>query len=110
LATLYNVPTNENEMNIFSFNNYAEHVKIASAIFAQYGITVPIYPLDPIPLSDMGDWLLQHQNLHNIMNELLGTNSDDLTDVNFKDPQQLAQWIWLHAQEHYQAADVLQLT
>jgi hypothetical protein len=110
MCTLFNVPSNINEMNVFSFNNQAEHTKIASAIFSQYNITVPVYPLDPIPLNDMGAWLIQHQNLHNIMNSVLGTNSNDLTDVNFKDSQQLAGWIWLHAQEHYVASNTLELT
>lgn len=109
LATLYNVPTNMQEMNIFSFSNMDEHVKIAAALFSKAGIYVPLYVLDPIPLNDMGAWLAQHQTLHNIMNGALGTNSDDLTDVNFNDSQQLNQWIWLHAQEHYQAADALNL-
>jgi hypothetical protein len=44
------------------------------------------------------------------MNSVAGSNSDDLTDVNFNDQNQLKEWIWLHAQEHYQVADFLQLT
>lgn len=109
LATLYNVPSTQNEMNIFSFNNLAEHVKIASAILSKYNIPVPVFVLDPIPLDDMGAWLAQHQSLHNIMSVVLGTTSNDLTDVNFRDKNQLTEWIWLHAQEHYAAAATLGL-
>ena len=110
LATLYNVPTDLNSMNIFSFSNMDEHNKIAAAILLKYNIPVPSFVLDPIPLYDMGVWLQQHQVLHNIMNSVAGSNSNDLTDVNFKDKNQLAEWIWLHAQEHYQVADFLELT
>lgn len=109
VATLYNVPTNSNEMNIFSFNNLAEHEKIANAIFNKYNIAVPIFVIDPIPLFNLGAWLQQHQVLHNIMNNVLGTNSNDLTTVDFNDQTQLSEWIWLHAQEHYQAAATLEL-
>src|ERR1700689_2052950 len=109
LATLYNVPSSSNELNVFSFSNQDEHSKIAASILSQYSITVPSFVLDPIPINDMGVWLQQHQVLHNIMNGVLGTNSDDLTNVNFKDQSQLSEWIWLHAQEHYQAANLLHL-
>lgn len=109
LSTLYNVPNSLNDLNVFSFTNMNEHEKIAAALLSQYSVAVPLYPLDPIPFFDMGAWLEQHQILHNIMNATLGTNSDDLTTVNFNDKNQLAEWIWLHAQEHYQAAGKLGL-
>lgn len=109
LATLYNVPGDGNEMNVFSFSNRDEHNKINALLLQKFGVTVPSFVLDPIPIFDMGAWLQQHQVLHNIMNGLLGTNSDDLTNVNFTDQSQLSEWIWLHAQEHYQAAAILNL-
>jgi hypothetical protein len=109
LATLYNVPTTEQEMNVFSFNNAAEHTKIADSLFRQFSLPIPQFVLDPIPLDDTGAWLFQHQSLHNIMNGVLNTPSNDLTSVDFKDPEQLSAWIWLHAQEHYKAADKLGL-
>lgn len=110
LASLYNVPTNSNELNIFSFANQDEHNKIAAAVLLQYNTPVPSFVLDPVPLNDMGVWLQQHQLLHNIMNNIAGSNSSDLTDVNFQDNSQFSEWIWLHAQEHYQVADFLHLT
>lgn len=110
LATLYNVPSNPDEMNIFSFSNQDEHNKIAAAILSKYNISIPSFILDPIPISDMGVWLQQHQLLHNIMNSVTGSNSDDLTDVNFRDQNQLTEWVWIHAQQHYQTSAFLQLT
>lgn len=109
LATLYNVPSSDNELNVFSFSNQNEHTKIAANILKTFGVVVPSYVLDPIPINDMGVWLQQHQNLHNIMSGVVGSNANDLTDVNFRDKDQLSQWIWLHAQEHYQVAATLKL-
>lgn len=109
LATLYNVPTTNNELNVFSFSNTDEHNKISAAILAQFNIAVPSFVLDPLPINDMGVWLRQHQTLHNIMHGVVGGNANDLTNVDFKDPDQLSSWIWLHAQEHYSVADSLHL-
>ena len=109
LASLYNVPENDNEFNDFSFNNADQHVQIARALLTKYNVVAPYFVLDPLPLQDMGTWLTQHQILHNIMNQVLGTNSNDLTAVDFQDPSQLTEWIWLHAQEHYVAAQNLEL-
>lgn len=110
LATLYNVPSSDDELNIFSFANADQHTNIARGLIGQYNVFPPFYVLDPLPLRDMGAWLEQHQILHNIMNGVLGTNSNDLTAVDFNDPDQLTEWIWLHAQEHFTAADLLGLS
>lgn len=110
LATLYNVPSDDDELNIFSFANADQHTNIARGLIAQYNVFPPVYVLDPLPLRDMGTWLEQHQILHNIMNGVLGTNSNDLTAVDFSDQDQLTEWIWLHAQEHFAAADLLGLS
>lgn len=109
LATLYNVPSTPSELNIFSFSNMDEHNKIAAAILNQFSIAVPSFVLDPLPINDMGVWLRQHQNLHNIMHGVVGSNSNDLTNVDFNDPDQLSSWIWLHAQEHHDVAASLNL-
>ena len=109
LSTLYNIPSDDETFNIFSFANSDEHTKIASIIASQYSVSVPFYVLDPMPLQNMGAWLLQHQILHNLMNSVSGGESNDLTSVDFNDEDQRAEWFWLHAQEHFQAADALRV-
>lgn len=37
------------------------------------------------------------------MNSTLGLQTTDLQDAKFEDPNELAAWIKLHAQEHYYA-------
>lgn len=110
LATLYNVPWNENDFNVFSFANRDEHTKIALAIRSKYNYAVPYFVLDPLPLSDMGAWLAQHQRLHNLMNQITKQDSNDLTTVDLTDDSQRTEWIWLHAQEHFKVARALELT
>ena len=110
LSTLYNIPQNDEQFNVFSFSNRDEHNKIAMALASAYNLQVPYYVIDPMPLADLGTWLEQHQNLHNIMNVATGQQSNDLTTVDFSNDDQRAEWIWLHAQEHYKVATYLELT
>lgn len=110
LATLYNIPNDENSLAEFSFTNADEHTKIARAVLTNYAVTLPLFVLDPVPLFDMGAWLYQHQQAHNQQNSVLGIAGNDLTDVDFTSPDQIANWIQLHVAEHIQAANILRLT
>ena len=109
LAVLYNVFNDDRGLAQFSIANNDEHVRINKAILAQYEVEMPTYILDPISLNNPSIWLYTHQNVHNLMNAVLGIAGNDLSDVDFKDKSQVASWIWLHAQEHYQAAEKLGL-
>jgi len=106
LASLYNIPKDKTALAQFSFANADEHTRINRAILREYGIQLPVYILDPIS-SDGTNWLDTHQTVHNLMNSVLAIAGNDLSDVNFKDHAQLSSWIWLHAQEHYLAAERL---
>ena len=109
LSTLYNIPQNDEQFNVFSFSNRDEHNKIAMALVNIYNISAPYYVIDPMPMQDLGTWLEQHQELHNVMNGATGQQSNDLETVDFSDDNQRAEWIWLHAQEHYKVASFLGL-
>lgn len=112
LANLYNVPslTNEHDFSMFSFNNQDQHRQIAQELYAQKGLSIPLYPLDPITFNDIATWAMMHQDAHNNQNAALDIAGVDLTDVNFQDPGELASWIYLHASEHMQAAAILGLS
>ena len=110
LANLYNVPKDENELAQFSFSNNDEHVKLAAAMLSQKNIQLPIYVLDPLLPANKDIWLSVHQDLHNAIDIALGIAGNDLSDVDFHNPEQLSAWIWLHAQEHMQAAQKLGIT
>ena len=100
LADLFNVPSDFQSTSWFSFANRDAHVLANRAALAASGITLPEYPLDPIPPVELDGWLYNHQAMHNAVNAFLGLQGNDLTDVDPKDKAQLATWVQLHANEH----------
>ena len=106
LASLFNIPEGEQDLLVFSFSNMDQHRRIVTALGGQ-GVNLPLYNLDPIPPSDPFTWLIVHQQAHVDFTTRLGIDGVDLTAVDFRDPEQMASWIRLHADEHQQAATKL---
>ena len=86
-----------------------EHLVVASpaqplgdsgAALRQKGIELTDYVLDPINLQHIEDWLERNQQMHVDMDGLVGSQSIDLTDVDFQDKKQLQAWITLHYLDH----------
>ncbi len=100
IAALFNIPTDAEAMQQFSFHNNDSHVLAIRAIKTLTGLTLPQYPLDPIPPQNLGGWLYDHQAMHNSVNQTLGLPGNDLSDVDPSKLDQLTFWIQLHAQEH----------
>lgn len=110
IATLFNIFKDAEGLNQFSFANADLHVRINEAIIDRGGPSLPFYVLDPIATGPAAaNWLRTHQDIHNQMNAVLGLAGNDLSEVDFNDPDQVASWIWLHAQEHVAASDKLRL-
>jgi hypothetical protein len=111
IASLYNIFTDERGMNEFAFANADLHYRQNIALYKQKTLasnTLPYYVLDPLALNaGFVNWLQLHQDIHTKVNSLLGIAGNDLTDVDFRKPEQLASWVFLHAQEHLQAANKL---
>ena len=108
LASLWNVPRSREFFAWFAFSNQAHHAAIADETLRQLTVTLTQFPLDPMPLDlSSGDWLYNHQTMHDQQNAVLGITGNDLTQVNFRDISQLTNWIQLHAEEHRQAATIL---
>jgi len=110
LATLFNVFTDAQGLHQFAFANADQH-RLQTARLREYGVDLTDYILDPIPQGeDLETWLQVHQQAHLQVNTVLGIAGNDLSDVDFKNPDQVASWVWLHAQEHRQAAEKLGIT
>lgn len=103
LANIANVPHTDTELSIFSFANADSHLRIINAIRSKSGAMLLYSPVDPIPKADISTWGYMHQQMHNDMNSALGLAGNDLTDVDFSQPGQVAAWIELHFREHYAA-------
>jgi len=109
LAALANIPRSDAEWAIWSYAHRDQHLLIRQAIQVQYNVALIEYPLDPIPLQSLNQWLDWNQISHNDFNGVLGTPSNDLQEADFNDPAQLQAWIYLHLREHEVAASALQI-
>lgn len=107
IADLANVPDTQEGLLTWSFAHMAHHRDIIHAIFIKDKIKLIEFPLDPMPLDNLGVWGYNHQAMHSQMDQVLNISPFDLTDVNWQDPTQRAEWIWLNFQEHLQATNIL---
>ena len=109
LANLFNVPQTDSERATWSFDHMAHHRDINAAIYRLIAVALPEYILDPIDPTDPGQWEDQHQLMHDNQNAILGIQGQDLTGVDWKNPELLTAWIFLNSSEHYQAAQILEI-
>jgi hypothetical protein len=112
IASLYNVPTTEEELWTWSFLHAAHHTDIIRTIYQLNSADqLTSYQIDPMPIDTtpiaFQSWLDNHQIMHNQMDAVLGINGFDLDSVNWDNLDERAGWVWLQAQEHYQAATIL---
>lgn len=107
LALLLNTPQSDEDWSRFSFHHRASHDLIRQAIAAQHNVTLPPYPLDPIPFFAFKQWLENNQAAHVDMNGVLKAQGADIEDLDPTDARQLQAWIFLHAVEHQTAERIL---
>jgi hypothetical protein len=107
LAALLNIPSNEQEWSVWGRNNYDVNAQIRLAILAQKNISLPEYPLDPIPFFDLQTWLMNNQQAHIDFTSSLGQQSSDLISVDLNDENQKQAWIFLNYMELQSACQTL---
>lgn len=100
LAAIINVPSSDPEWSEWSWHHRLSHSAILSAARQQRGAILVDYVLDPIDRERIEDWLERNQQMHVDATGLVGSQSVDLTDVDFQDPRQVQSWLYLHWQEH----------
>ena len=109
LADLFNVPVTDDERAQWLFAHMAHHRDINARIYQLIAVALPEYVLDPVDIDDPGQWEYQHQLMHDNQNVLLGIDGQDLTGIDWKDQSLLTGWIFLNSNEHYQAAQILEI-
>lgn len=110
LATLYNVPASQPELDEWAFAHMAHHRDIIRLIYELGAIALPEYALDPVQTDTTStDWERLHQTMHTQMDILLGIAGYNLLGVNWQDENRLSAWIVLNADEHFQAGNILGL-
>ena len=63
-------------------------------------VNLTVYQLDPINFLTPKEFIWRHAQTHNDMNQALGLQSVDLSEVDIKDQNKLAAWIYSNYQEH----------
>ncbi len=110
VAAIFNVPSTQEELSTWSFAHAAHHRDIIRTIYEKVGIQLQAdYVLDPFSVNDAGVWIYQHQLMHQEFEPILGISGFDLLDVDFKNKDEFAGWIWLNANTHYEAANILRI-
>lgn len=100
IASLFNVPGTEDEMNTWAFSHMADHRDIIRAVRNRYGLSLQEFALDPLPVNNMSTWLYQHQIMHNEMNSVFGLTGFNLVGVDIKNQDSLAGFILSNGVEH----------
>lgn len=101
IASLLNL-TSPRDFTAFSFANADHHMLALLKVNKTLGLNLTTYVLDPIPEFDTLNWLRRHQQAHTDLNNLLGIQGADLTDVDFKKQTEREAWAELHYFEHLQ--------
>ena len=94
-------------LKLFLFENGLQHQLFWQQLNAN-GIETPQYPIIDADTNNLDDWLLVHQNMHQVIAEALGLNnpfflldSDWNVEIDFYD------WIANHYDIHVQIAQTL---
>ena len=103
LAILYNVPLTTDQQATFDFSHADHHRRMIAAAYERFHVTLPEFVLDPFNPQRSNAGLL-HQEMHDAIDALYGVGGYDLVDVDWRDQEQRAGWIWLNAQLHFQEA------
>jgi hypothetical protein len=107
VAAIYNIPEAESDLLQWSFCHAAHHADINRRIYELTGAVLNSFVLDPFNPLDTGVWSYQHQQMHAEMNAVLGISGFNLLGVDWEDQGIKTGWIFLNAQEHFQAANIL---
>ena len=107
VASLANVPYDENTLREFSFSHMAHHRDIIRRIRELTNAELEEFPLDPFEPSNSAVWGYHHQQMHNQMNTILGISGNDLIEINWQDKGERESWVFLNFNEHVQASDKL---
>ena len=109
LVDLYAVPPGADGWSYFWFNNWISHQGIVQAVARQNSVPLTLYDIDPW-VDEAKEAILQtHQQYHTDMSQALGLDGQDLSVLNFDDPEAVRRWIWQHYNEHQAAHAALRL-
>lgn len=107
LASLLNVPRDDQSWERFFFDNRQQITEIRQAVLKQKNINLTEYTLYPVSDKSFGDFLTNNQQAHDDFNSALGLQSSDIEELDPKNEQQLQAWVYLQYQELFTACSAL---
>ena len=107
LPVLSETPKDQEGWDRFAFHNRVSHDAINTALQRIVGGHIEDPITFPVDAADWGGWLQRHSLLHQQMSAALGAKSSDLSMLDSKDPDQVAQWVQTHWLEHQTAESAL---
>ena len=107
MANVYNVPTDDRQLEKWATLHMILHRGQILAAKRQFNVILPEFVLDPIDLREDSGWFQQHQLMHDNLDRVLGVQQFNLTDVDWKSEVSRIGWIQAHAQLHQTEATQL---
>lgn len=110
LPYLYKIPQDDDDWRSWAFNHGAIHFDWVPALQSQKKVTgLQQFYLSEIDPNDLGMWLYNHQVAHDQANAALGTTGYNLLSLDWRDPDQFAEWIRQNGDEHQRIGEALGL-
>ena len=91
----------------FEFENYLQHQLFFQTLNSK-GISTPFYPIQDIDTSNIDDWLLIHNQMHESLATILTLdNPFQLLDADINKEEDFYDWLGVHQDIHTQIANAL---
>jgi len=91
----------------FAFENYLQHQLFFETLNSK-GVQTPFYPIEDIDPSNIDDWLLIHNQMHESLATILNLNNPfQLLDADFNVEDDFYDWLGVHQDIHQQIATAL---
>ena len=91
----------------FEFENYLQHQLFFQTLNSK-GISTPFYPIQDIDTSNIDDWLLIHNQMHESLATILVLdNPFQLLDADINKEEDFYDWLGVHQDIHTQIANAL---
>lgn len=98
-AGLLNIGSEPGSFERFVFSHSQDHNNLILQANSAFGAKLEYRIIDPVG-SDIDQWLLDHQRLHDDLGNLTGYKNADLQTVDFDNPAQRQAWIDINFAEH----------
>jgi hypothetical protein len=108
-APLLNTPGDKQSFDIWSFHLSQNIQDCNDAIFAQFGVRLPLFPIYPAPPNAIGEWLLAVSEAIGNITSQLRIQTVDIENVDLDDDRERQAWAFSIFTEMNQARQVLKI-